>query len=138
MQTIQHSSWNTVTGATAKVRSSQSTIGRLEATLKQKKIEREKMKLTIRQRLRNWLLSDSEEFQYDSVSVGRDGDDEFRIDHDSAIHFSVIPAAGGKIVQIRYYDKVKDRNHTKLHIITAEEKLEEALAHIFQLEVLSR
>jgi hypothetical protein len=67
-----------------------------------------------------------------------DDEDDLRIDHDSAIHFSVIPAAGGKIVQIRYYDKVKDRNLTKLHIITPDEKLEEALAHIFQIEVLSR
>jgi hypothetical protein len=71
------------------------------------------------------------------VTDGND-DDDLRIDHDSAFHFSVIPAAGGKIVQVRYYDKVKDRNHTKLHIITPDEKLEEALAHIFQMEVLSR
>ena len=67
-----------------------------------------------------------------------DEDDDLKIDHDSAIHFSVIPAAGGKIVQIRYYDRVKDRHNTKLHIITPDEKLEEALAHIFQIEVLSR
>ena len=128
-----------MTGVTAKKHSTQASIGRLESSLKQKKIERKEMKLTIRQRLRNWLLSESEELQYDSVSIGRDDDeDEFRIDHDSAIHFSVIPAAGGKIVQIRYYDKAKDRNLTKLHVITPDEKLEEAIAHIFQIEVLSR
>ena len=121
--------------------SSQATIGRLETALKRKRLERErkeKMKLPIRQRLRNWLLSDPEEpMAY--VTSGSDGDeDDIQIDHESAIHFTVIPAAGGKIVQIRYYDRVKDRNNTKLHIITPDEKLEEALAHIFQIEVLSR
>jgi hypothetical protein len=84
-------------------------------------------------------MNDPDESQYEAdCIVGDDDEDAFRIDHDSAIHFSVIPAAGGKIVQIRYYDKVKDRNLTKLHIITPDEKLEEALAHIFQIEVLSR
>jgi hypothetical protein len=95
------------------------------------------MKLNLRQRFRNWLLNDETESVPDHY-VSADDDDDLRIDHDSAIHFSVIPAAGGKIVQIRYYDKVKDHNKTKLHIITPDEKLEEALAHIFQIEVLSR
>jgi hypothetical protein len=114
----------------------QATIGRLETVLKQKRLERKQMKLTLRQRLRNWLMSDPEESM---VYATADSDeDDVQIDHESAIHFTVIPAAGGKIVQIRYYDRVKDRNNTKLHIITPDEKLEEALAHIFQIEVLSR
>ena len=124
------------------MRSSQGSIGRLATSLREKRLAREKKsmtKLTLRQRLRNWLMAEPEE----DVELGyakslSDDDDDFRIDHDSAILFSVVPAAGGKIVQIRYYDKVKDRNLTKLHIITPDEKLEEALAHIFQIEVLSR
>ena len=95
------------------------------------------MKLTLRQRIRTWLMRDDNEEDMPEV-FAVDDDEDLRIDHDSAIHFSVIPAAGGKIVQIRHYDKVKDRNLTKLHIITPDEKLEEALAHIFQIEVLSR
>lgn len=124
------------------MRSSQSTIGRLATSLREKRLAREKksmIKLTLRQRLRNWLLASPEDEQeIDYVQISTDDDEDFRIDHESAIHFSVVPAAGGKIVQIRYYDKVKDRNLTKLHIITPDEKLEEALAHIFQIEVLSR
>jgi hypothetical protein len=123
------------------MRSSQGTIGRLESALTRKRLERERnktMKLNLRQRFRNWLMRDNDE--PDFVLGDGDGDQavDFQIDHESAIHFAVIPAAGGKIVQIRYYDKVKDRNLTKLHIITPDEKLEEALAHIFQIEVLSR
>lgn len=115
--------------------SSQSTIGRLESALKRKRLEKNmKMKLTLRQRLRQWLMSD----EPDEYVTANSDEDDVQIDHESAIHFSVVPANGGKIVQIRYYDKVKDRNLTKLHIITPDEKLEEALAHIFQIEVLSR
>jgi len=123
------------------MRSNQTTIGRLESALKRKRLAQERnktMKLTLRQRFRTWLMQDDNEEDMPEVFAVDDDEDEFRIDHDSAIHFSVIPAAGGKIVQIRYYDKVKDRNLTKLHIITPDEKLEEALAHIFQIEVLSR
>jgi len=117
-------------------------IGRLASALRKKRLARERnnnMKLTIRQRLRNWLLSDDPDHCEVFATSSSDSDeDDIQIDHESAIHFTVIPAAGGKIVQIRYYDRVKDRNNTKLHIITPDEKLEEALAHIFQIEVLSR
>ena len=142
MQTIQHSSSNTVTGVTAKRHSTHRSIGRLASSLREKRLEKERnkaMKLTLRQRIRNWLMrNDDESDMSDAYVTDGNDDDDLRIDHDSAFHFSVIPAAGGKIVQVRYYDKVKDRNLTKLHIITPEEKLEEALAHIFQMEVLSR
>lgn len=95
------------------------------------------MKLNLRQRLRNWLLNETE--SYDSVCINDDDDeDKVHIESDSAIHFTVIPAAGGKIVQVRYFDKGKDRHITKLHVITPDERLEEALAHILQIEVLSR
>lgn len=123
------------------MRSSQGSIGRLATSLREKRLAREQKsmtKLTLRQRLRNWLMAEPEEELELERSFNDNDDDDFRIDHDSAIHFSVVPAAGGKIVQIRYYDRVKDRNLTKLHVITPDEKLEEALAHIFQIEVLSR
>lgn len=123
------------------MRSNQGLIGRLATSLREKRLAREKKsmtKLTLRQRLRNWLMAEPEEELELERSFNDNDDDDFRIDHDSAIHFSVVPANGGKIVQIRYYDKVKDRNLTKLHVITPDEKLEEALAHIFQIEVLSR
>lgn len=143
MQTIQHSSLNTVTGVTAKRHSTQASIGRLASSMREKRLARERnkpMKLNLRQRIRNWLMRNDDESDMPDAYVtdGNDDDDDLRIDHDSAFHFSVIPASGGKIVQVRYYDKVKDRNHTKLHIITPDEKLDEALAHIFQMEVLSR
>jgi hypothetical protein len=50
----------------------------------------------------------------------------------------VINAAGGRIVQVRYYDQKADRHSNKLHIITPEENLAESLAHILAIETISR
>ena len=122
--------------------SNQGTIGRLASSITEKRLERKKkmMKLNLRQRLRNWLLNDPDEEsnQFDHYASDKSDTDDLQIDHESAFHFSVIPASGGKIVKVGYYDRVKDRNVSKLHIITPDEKLEEAIAHIFQIEVLSR
>ena len=98
---------------------------------------KQKKLMTLRQRIRNWLYADQDSDMPEAV-VARDDDDDLRIDHDQALHFSVIPAAGGKIVRIQYYDRVKDRNINKLSIITPDENLAESLAQILQIEVLSR
>jgi len=121
-------------GLTGSVTSaSQARINRLEKRLVEKK--REKMKLTFRQRIRNWLYGDDSPDM--PIAIDRD-DDDLRIDHDMALHFSVIPAAGGKIVKVQYYDRIKDRNQVKLSIITPDENLADALAQILQIEMLSR
>lgn len=113
---------------------SQARINRLEKRLVEKK--REKMKLTFRQRIRNWLYADDSPDM--PIAIGREDDDDLRIDHDMALHFSVIPAAGGKIVKVQYYDRIKDRNQVKLSIVTPDENLAESLAQILQIEMLSR
>ncbi len=121
-------------GLTGSVTSaSQARINRLEKRLVEKK--REKMKLTFRQRISNWLYADDSPDM--PIAIDRD-DDDLRIDHDMALHFSVIPAAGGKIVKVQYYDRIKDRNQVKLSIITPDENLADALAQILQIEMLSR
>jgi hypothetical protein len=99
------------------------------------KRKKEKMKRSIRQRIRDWLYADEADVP---VAIAVDSDDDLRVDHDQAFHFSVIPAAGGKIVKVQYYDRVKDRTHTKLNIITPDEDLATSLAHILQIEALSR
>lgn len=94
------------------------------------------MKFNLKRKIREWLYDDGMD---DECKVAEDSSsDTLEIDHDNAIHFAVLPANGGRIVQIRYYDRVKDRNMTKLHVITPDESLAEALAHILQIEVISR
>lgn len=88
--------------------------------------------MSFKQKLRNWLYDDGAD---DAVAIERDEND---LREEQSINFSVIPAAGGRIVQVRVYDHRKDHNVTKLHIITPEENLAESLAHILQIEVISR
>ena len=96
------------------------------------KQRRRKTKMSFKQKLREWLYDDSNEA---IPMVDRDEND---LREEQAIHFSVIPAAGGRIVQVRVYDHRTDRNSNKLHIITPEENLAESLAQILQIEQLSR
>lgn len=94
--------------------------------------KRRKIKMSFKQKLREWLYDDSNE---PPPRIERDEND---LREEQAINFSVIPAAGGRIVQVRVYDHRKDHNVTKLHIITPEENLAESLAQILQIEQLSR
>jgi hypothetical protein len=98
----------------------------------QAKQRRRKTKMSFKQKLREWLYDDSNEVP---MAIDRDEND---LREENAIHFSVIPAAGGRIVQVRTYDHRTDRNSNKLHIITPDENLAESLAQILQLEQLSR
>lgn len=94
--------------------------------------KRRKTKMSFKQKLREWLYDDS------NVTPPRIERDENDLREEQAINFSIIPAAGGRIVQVRVYDHRKDHNVTKLHIITPEENLADSLAQILQIEQLSR
>lgn len=91
----------------------------------------------IKRKLRNWLLDGPDHYN-EAVCISTD-DDELNIgNQDNAMNFNVVSAAGGRIVQVRYYDRKSDRHSNKLHIITPEENLAEALAHILTIETMSR
>ena len=109
--------------------------GRQLAVPGQNKIRKaSKMRISFRQRIRAWLFEENNE--NDSI-VLVDHDQE-QLSTDDGINFNVINAAGGRIVQVRYYDKRADRHKHSLHIITPEENLAEALAHILTLETLGK
>ena len=95
-------------------------------------------KMSFRSRLREWLFAEDNDNEYAEMKFESDESNEVAINEDNAIHFAVIPANGGRIVQLRYFDRVKDRHFTKLHLVTPDENLAEALAHILQIEVISR
>lgn len=88
----------------------------------------------IKERFRNWLFNDDS----DVPVLSRDEPGELNFREDQALHFTVIPAAGGRIVQVRGYDERNDRHINKLHIITPDEELATSLAQILQIEQLSR
>lgn len=93
------------------------------------------MRTSFRQRFRNWLF---EENDSPDMVVGREDDAPNFVQDENCIRFEVVNAAGGRIVQVRHYDRIKDRNCTSLHIITPDEDLPTALAHILALTTLGK
>jgi hypothetical protein len=93
-----------------------------------------KMRISFRQRFRNWLFEENDS----PDMVVSDSDSPNFMQEDNCIRFEVVSAAGGRIVQVRHYDRVKDRNLTSLHIITPDEDLPTALAHILALTTLGK
>jgi len=106
--------------------------GRFNTRLKMN--QKEKKMNFIKRKLRDWLF----ETEYADEAVVDHRDDADISDHENSINFNVINAAGGRIVQVRFYDRKTDRHSNKLHIITPEENLAESLAHILAIETMSR
>jgi hypothetical protein len=73
--------------------------------------------------------------KYDVVSID---DIESGIDLNNPITFRVQAVSGGTLVETRWYDAKKDENERKLHIVTGEENLAEAIGRIVTMELLKR
>ena len=71
--------------------------------------------------------------KYEAIS-----DDEGGIDLNNPITLRVQAVNGGTLIETRWYDHKKDENDRKLHIITGEENLAEALGRIVTMELLKR
>lgn len=71
------------------------------------------------------------------VSVGIDSCDN-GIDLHDPITFRVQTVSGGTVVETRWYDHKKDENRTKLHIVTQDENLAEAIGKIVTMELLQK
>lgn len=96
------------------------------------------MKLTLKQRFRNWLMADPIERDTIGAPVRQADNDDIDIRDNNCITFRVVSANGGRIVQVQYFDERQDRHYTKLHLVTPEEDLAQSLAQILHLETLSR
>jgi hypothetical protein len=73
--------------------------------------------------------------KYDVVSID---DIESGIDLNNPITFRVQAVSGGTLVETRWYDPKQDENERKLHIVTGEENLAEAIGRIVTMELLKR
>ena len=73
--------------------------------------------------------------KYDVVSVD---DCEMGIDLNNPITFRVQAVQGGTLIETRWYDPKQDENERKLHIVTDEENLAEAIGRIVTMELLKR
>ena len=65
-------------------------------------------------------------------------DDESGIDLPDPIRFKVQAVNGGTIIETRWWDGKKDENRVKLHIVTSDNDLAEAIGKIVTMELLQR
>ena len=89
------------------------------------------MKLSIRERIRNWLLKDVDdaELVYAEDCEGVDL-------HSQGFRLQVYSASGGTIVETTKYDRKSDENRHSLHVVTEDKDLGEELAKIITIESL--
>jgi hypothetical protein len=93
--------------------------------------QEQKMKLSIRQRLRNWIMKDDDDYAEQLVSVS----ETLHIESDG-LRLQVYRASGGFVVETRTYDRKNDCNHNTMHVITDNEDLGERIGKIIMMEAL--
>jgi hypothetical protein len=83
--------------------------------------------------IRQWLNDDSISLSKESPQLVSDSE---TLSTDPVLNFRVYNAVGGKVVEFRYYDRGKDRNHNQTYIITNDQDFGERIAKIATLESL--
>ena len=71
-----------------------------------------------------------------SIAICDDANDN--IDLTDPISFKVEAVQGGTLVETRWYDYKKDESIRKLHIVTSDQDLAEAIGKIVTMELLKR
>ena len=111
-------------------------IPRITSASQQKRvrqyIEERPMKLTFKQRIRNWLMNDDESEYGNVISVDSEGPNI----QSQGFRLNVYSASGGTIVETTKYDSKKDDHRHSLHVVTEDKDLGEELAKIITMESL--
>jgi hypothetical protein len=94
---------------------------------------RKKMKFSLKQKLRNWLM-DEEADNYESVTLSID--DLNPSLESNGFRLQVYKANGGVIVETRNYDPRKDENRNSLYVVTEDKDLGEEIGKIITMENL--
>ena len=93
--------------------------------------ELRKMKMSIKQRIRSWLMNDDD--TPDPYSI----EDENGPDLSSqSFRLNIYGASGGTIIETTKYDRKSDENRHSLHVVTEDKNLGEELAKIITMEQL--
>jgi hypothetical protein len=96
-----------------------------------RKEKRAPMKISLKQRFRNWILDSSEELvAAQDICVQED-----KLSSDG-MRMQIYRASGGFVVETRGYDRQKDRHLNNIHVITEDQDLGEALGKIVMMEAL--
>ena len=97
-------------------------------------VEEKPMKLTFKQRIRNWIMNDDVETDYSGnlISVDSEGPNI----QSQGFRLNVYSAGGGTIIETTKYDRQKDDHRHSLHVVTDDKDLGEELAKIITMESL--
>ncbi len=95
-------------------------------------VEERPMKLTFKQRIRNWLMNDDADYGNQLIAV----DSEGPTIQSQGFRLNVYGASGGTIVETTKYDRKNDEHRHGLHVITDDKDLGEELAKIITMESL--
>jgi hypothetical protein len=91
------------------------------------------MRLTFKQRIRNWLMDDSAD-HYSNVGIAID---ECSVNLSSqGFRLNIYGASGGTIIETTKYDRKSDENRHSLHVVTDDKELGEELSKIITMEQL--
>jgi hypothetical protein len=97
-------------------------------------IENRIMKLTFKQRIRNWLMNDDE--TNDDSLYASTSDSEGPEIQSQGFRLNIYSASGGTIIETTKYDRQKDEHKHSLHVVTDNKELGEELAKIITMESL--
>ena len=96
-------------------------------------VEERPMKLTIKQRIRNWLMNDNDEAECgNAISIDEEGPNI----QTQSFRLNVYSAGGGTIIETTKYDRQRDDHRHSLHIVTDDKDLGEELSKIITMESL--
>ena len=90
-----------------------------------------KMKLSLKQRIRNWILNDDDDY-VESIPIDDCGPNL----SSQGFRLNVYGASGGTIVETTKYDRKSDDNRHSLHVITEDKDLGAELSKIITMEQL--
>jgi hypothetical protein len=94
--------------------------------------EKKPMKLTFKQRIRNWLLQDNDDAEMTYAVEDCEGPNI----QSQGFRLNVYGASGGTIIETTKYDRKNDDNRHSLHVVTEDKDLGEELAKIITMESL--
>ena len=85
----------------------------------------------LKRKLRRWLQEEDCYATAKPIGIARVNDIDME-----GLQFSVMPARGGTVVQIRQYDRQKDRSNVVTHVIPEGEDIAERIGQIVSMELL--
>ena len=107
-------------------------INKVSPNRRTKTMERQTMKLSLKQRFRNWLLND-DDAETHSIYVEEDEGPNIQ---SQGFRMNIYGASGGTIIETTKYDRKNDDNRHSLHVITDDKDLGEELGKIITMESL--